>query len=90
MFYVGANTGIVRIITALYDVEPPLLFHIAKDFVLFMAERVGFEPTLRLREDRFSRAAPWTTRTPLQAYQILTEIVIQSKGTLFKGLIISQ
>jgi hypothetical protein len=26
--------------------------------VMLMAERVGFEPTLRLRGDRFSRAAP--------------------------------
>ena len=32
-----------------------------------MAERVGFEPTVRLPAHRFSRAAPSTTRTPLHA-----------------------
>jgi hypothetical protein len=30
-------------------------------------ERVGFEPTLQIIGDRFSRAAPSTTRSPLQS-----------------------
>ena len=33
-----------------------------------MAEGVGFEPTVRLRAHRFSRAAPSASRTPLRAY----------------------
>ncbi len=33
-----------------------------------MAEGVGFEPTVRLRAHRFSRAAPSTTRTPLHSH----------------------
>ena len=35
-----------------------------------VAERVGFEPTVRLLAHRFSRAAPSTTRTPLHAGRV--------------------
>ena len=37
---------------------------------LNMAERAGFEPALHFSGDRFSRAAPSTTRTPLQRHKL--------------------
>jgi hypothetical protein len=56
VFQVVGNAGIVGVIAAFDDIATPFLFHVNK--ALIKTERVGFEPTLRLREDRFSRAAP--------------------------------
>ena len=41
-----------------------------------MAERVGFEPTVALRQHRFSRAVPLTTRTPLLERYFVVKVLL--------------
>ena len=52
-------------------------------FTLYLADGVGFEPTVRSHARRFSRPVPSTTRPPIQIFKfnISNELILSSTNT---------